>query len=237
MLEFIRKRELNNLEKKLGYEFKNIELLDKALTHTSYVKGDGRAKDHNERLEFLGDAVLELVVSEKLYSVLPELDEGIMTRARAKTVCEESLYESASALGLGKILLLGRGEDKSGGREKPSILSDALESIIGAIYIDGGFESAKLFICEFANKALETALSSATTKDDKTLLQEYVQKNHLGTLKYSLVSQEGPDHDKTFVIEINVSNKPLARGSGHSKQDAGQHAAHAALELLCGDNK
>lgn len=234
-LDFIRVRELNNLEQKLGYKFENIELLDKALTHTSYVKGDGRAKDHNERLEFLGDAVLELVVSEKLYSVLPELDEGIMTRARAKTVCEESLYEAAGNLNFGKILLLGHGEDKSGGREKPSILSDALESIIGAIYIDGGFGNAKQFICTFADKALENALNSATTKDDKTLLQEYVQKNHLGTLKYVLVSQEGPDHDKTFIIEINVSNKPLARGSGHSKQDAGQHAAHLALKLLCGD--
>lgn len=231
-LEFIRLRELNILEEKLQYFFKNIELLNKALTHTSYVKGDGRAEGHNERLEFLGDAVLELVVSEKLYKISPELDEGSMTRARSKAVCEGSLYTAASYLGLGKLLLLGHGEDKSGGREKPSILSDALESIIGAIYLDGGFDCAKRFIMTFADGALNAALNSTTTKDDKTLLQEYVQKKHLGTLKYSIVSQEGPDHDKTFVIEISVSNKPLASGTGHSKQDAGQKAAHAALELL-----
>lgn len=228
-MEFERRKRLAALEEKLGYSFRDISLLDTAMTHTSYVKGDGRARAHNERLEFLGDAVLELCVSERLYRRFADFDEGGMTRLRAQTVCEGALYEVAKSLGLGEALLLGRGEDHSGGRDKPSILSDALEALIGALYIDGGMESARRFIMGFIDGSVEAALAGGALKDYKTMLQEYVQQRHMGPIAYRLAGASGPDHSKVFTMEISIAGVPSGAGEGHTKQEAGQRAARAAL--------
>jgi ribonuclease-3 len=228
-VEFERRKCLTALESKLNYSFGDVALLDTAMTHTSYVKGDGRARMHNERLEFLGDAVLELCVSEYLFKRFSEFDEGAMTRLRAQTVCEGALFEIAKELGLGEALLLGRGEDHSGGRDKPSILSDALEAVIGALYIDGGMETARGFILSFIDGSVEAALKGGALKDYKTMLQEYVQKRHMGAIAYRLLGSSGPDHSKVFMMEVTIAGIPSGIGEGHTKQEAGQRAAKAAL--------
>ena len=220
---------LNALEERLEYQFHDLALLDTALTHTSYVKGDGRASAHNERLEFLGDAVLELCTSEYLFTRFPDSDEGAMTRLRAQAVCESALYEVAKDYGFGRLLLLGRGEDHSGGREKPSILSDAVEAVIGALYIDGGMEVAKRFIMRFVHKSVEDAMAGRLIKDHKTMLQEYVQKHHMGQIAYELINKSGPDHNKTFSMRVLVAGETAGTGEGRTKQEAGQQAARAAL--------
>ena len=220
---------LNALEERLEYQFHDLTLLDTALTHTSYVKGDGRASAHNERLEFLGDAVLELCTSEYLFTRFPDSDEGAMTRLRAQAVCESALYEVAKDYGFGRLLLLGRGEDHSGGREKPSILSDAVEAVIGALYIDGGMEVAKRFIMRFVHKSVEDAMAGRLIKDHKTMLQEYVQKHHMGQIAYELIGSSGPDHNKTFSMRVLVAGETAGTGEGRTKQEAGQQAARAAL--------
>ena len=228
-MEFQRRKTLNALEERLEYRFHDLALLDTALTHTSYVKGDGRASAHNERLEFLGDAVLELCTSEYLYLRFPDYDEGAMTRLRAQAVCEGALYEVAREYGLGAMLLLGRGEDHSGGREKPSILSDAVEAVIGALYIDGGMEVAKGFIMRFVHNSVADAMAGRLIKDHKTMLQEYVQKRHMGQIVYALTGSSGPDHNKTFTMRVLVAGETAGIGEGRTKQEAGQQAARAAL--------
>lgn len=228
-MEFQRRKTLNALEERLEYRFHDLALLDTALTHTSYVKGDGRASAHNERLEFLGDAVLELCTSEYLYLRFPDYDEGAMTRFRAQAVCEGALYQVAREYGLGAMLLLGRGEDHSGGREKPSILSDAVEAVIGALYIDGGMEVAKGFIMRFVHNSVADAMAGRLIKDHKTMLQEYVQKRHMGQIVYELTGSSGPDHNKTFTMRVLVAGETAGIGEGRTKQEAGQQAARAAL--------
>lgn len=228
-MEFQRRKTLNALEERLEYRFHDLALLDTALTHTSYVKGDGRASAHNERLEFLGDAVLELCTSEYLYLRFPDYDEGAMTRLRAQAVCEGALYEVAREYGLGAMLLLGRGEDHSGGREKPSILSDAVEAVIGALYIDGGMEVAKGVIMRFVHNSVADAMAGRLIKDHKTMLQEYVQKRHMGQIVYELTGSSGPDHNKTFTMRVLVAGETAGIGEGRTKQEAGQQAARAAL--------
>ena len=228
-MEFQRRKTLNALEERLEYRFHDLALLDTALTHTSYVKGDGRASAHNERLEFLGDAVLELCTSEYLYLRFPDYDEGAVTRLRAQAVCEGALYQVAREYGLGAMLLLGRGEDHSGGREKPSILSDAVEAVIGALYIDGGMEVAKGFIMRFVHNSVADAMAGRLIKDHKTMLQEYVQKRHMGQIVYELTGSSGPDHNKTFTMRVLVAGETAGIGEGRTKQEAGQQAARAAL--------
>lgn len=224
--------ELEKLQKALGYEFGDIRLLNTALTHTSYVKGENRSTGHNERLEFLGDAVLELIVSEYLYVNNPNMNEGLMTRVRSRAVYENALYDAARGLELGNYLLLSHGEEHTGGRDKPSILSDALEAVIGAIYIDGGIEPAKKLILGFAVEFINEAVKTVSVKDHKTLLQEYIQQGHLGTLEYEVVSVSGPDHKRVFTMQALINGKPFGRGQGGSKQEAGQNAAHATLVML-----
>ena len=216
----------------LNYRFKDVELLNTALTHTSYVKGENRSSGHNERLEFLGDAVLELIVSEFLYVNNPNMNEGLMTRVRSRAVYENALFGAAMNIGLGKYLLLSHGEEHTGGREKPSILSDALEAVIGAMFIDGGIEPAKRFILGFAVDYINDAIKTISVKDYKTLLQEYIQQNHSGSLEYEVVSVSGPDHKRVFTMEAVISGKPYGKGQGYSKQEAGQNAAHATLAML-----
>lgn len=223
---------LSPLEDTLRYTFKNRSLLETALTHTSFVKGDGKRQTHNERLEFLGDAVLELCVSEHLYLGHPELQEGAMTRHRARLVCEKALFSAAKTLGIPEHLRLGNGEELTGGRGKPSIVSDALEAVLGAIYLDGGLEPARRVILERVIRLLEEAHVDETDKDYKTRLQEHVQRDHIGTLEYECLGETGPEHQKLFTICVRLSGEPIGEGTGLNKQSAGQEAAKSALIRL-----
>lgn len=220
---------LASLEQSIDYKFNDLDLLNTALTHTSFVKGEGRDGKHNERLEFLGDAVLELCISEYIFKSFPEVNEGIMTRMRALAVYEPTLCEVAQKLDFGNYLLLSRGEANSGGRNKPSILSDALEAVIGAIYIDGGLEAAQKFILENLTPYILDVQQGAEIKDYKTMYQEYVQSRHLGQIEYILASESGPDHKKIFTINVLLNSELKGLGKGSSKQEAGQYAAKAAL--------
>lgn len=224
--------ELYELQGIIDYSFKDTDLLNNALTHTSYVKGENRNAVHNERLEFLGDAVLELIVSEYLFVNNPHMNEGLMTRVRSRAVYENALFDAALEINLGRYLLLSHGEEHTGGREKPSILSDALEALIGAMYLDGGIEPAKKFILGFAVSSIDEAIKTVSVKDYKTLLQEYIQQNHTGSLEYEVVSISGPDHKRVFTMEVSINGAAYGRGQGGSKQEAGQNAAHATLLML-----
>ena len=231
-MEFTRLRMLEELQQVLEYSFKDVELLNTALTHTSYVKGDGNGSEHNERLEFLGDAVLELCVSEKLYKEYSQLNEGVMTRVRALCVCEGALHRAANKLSLGKYLMLSHGEEHSGGRTKPSILADAVEAVIGAVFLDGGMEQAQKLVLKVTEGSIEQAVQNVNTKDYKTMLQEHVQKKHLGNVTYELVGTSGPDHMRTFTLQAVIAGEKKGIGSGQSKQEAGQRAAKVTLEEL-----
>ncbi|MDR0841171.1 MAG: ribonuclease III [Christensenellaceae bacterium] len=230
--DFLRAQQLLAAAQRLGYTFADLSLLDAALTHTSYVKGDGYAREHNERLEFLGDAVLELCVSEYIYRNYPKLNEGVMTRARAATVCESALYRAALDIRIGEGLRLSHGEEHSGGREKPSILADAVEAAIGAVFLDGGMEAARALVLRLTKEQIISAVSNVDAKDYKTMLQEYVQKRHKGNVSYELLDTKGPDHNKTFVLRAIVAGQPMGAGQGSSKQDAGQAAAKETLAML-----
>lgn len=227
-----RASELSELMLKLDYSFTDPSLLNTALTHSSFVKGENRASIHNERMEFLGDAVLELCVSEYLYLNYPQMNEGMMTRTRSRAVYEPALFRVAKELDLGKYLRLSHGEDNTGGREKPSILSDALEAVIGALFLDGGIEPAKRFILGFADESIADAVRSLSAKDYKTLLQEYVQHNHSGDLEYTVIGINGPDHKRVFTMQVSIGGVVYGFGDGGTKQEAGQNAAKATLELL-----
>ena len=231
-MDYERRAKLEAWQQTIAYSFHDLTLLDTALTHTSYVKGEGKGGVHNERMEFLGDAVLELSVSRYLYSNYPQQNEGVMTRIRALTVCEDALFQAARKLELGSRLRISRGEERSGGREKPSILSDALEAVIGAIYLDGGIEAADAFILRFIAPTVQEAEARVNTKDYKTQLQEYVQREHRGGVEYVLQGESGPAHKKTFVMQCVLGNEALGAGEGASKQEAGQAAAKAALLQL-----
>ena len=222
------------LEQALGYRFQNPKLLKTALTHTSYVKGENRQAhgSHNERLEFLGDAVLELVVSQHLFLTHEDRQEGELTRMRANLVRESALFQAAKALGIPQAILLGPGEERTGGREKPSIVSDALEAVIGALYLDGGFEAALPLVMEHVIRPLAEQAMESDRKDYKTQLQELVQKRRLGAIQYELTGAEGPEHQRIFHMEVLIAGIPMGSGSGSSKQAAGQSAAQAALKTL-----
>lgn len=218
---------LHQFEKNIGYQFKNINLLSQALTHSSYANEKRMSKlSNNERLEFLGDAVLELITSEFLYTKNNKMFEGDMTKLRASMVCEPTLALCAREIALGDFILLGKGEISTGGKERASILSDAMEAIIGAIYIDGGFTNAK----EFINKYI---LSDIDQKklffDSKTILQEIVQAEYKEPLFYKLIKEEGPDHDKTFYVEAVIEGNTLSKGRGRTKKAAEQDAAYKAI--------
>lgn len=214
------------LESAIGYTFKNKAFLEEALTHTSYAN---EAKGHlpnNERLEFLGDSVLSVVVADYLFHTQKELPEGELTRQRASLVCEAALCGFAQSIHLGNYLRLGKGEEMTGGRERPSILSDAFEALIAAIYLDGGLEEARKFILPFI-------CSGASAEEDfKTRLQEVVQQNPEERVRYMLTGEEGPDHNKTFTVEVHLNSNCIGTGTGHTKKLAEQHAAKQALSLM-----
>ena len=221
---------LQELENKIGYIFKDKELLQSALMHSSYTNEKRLPKYRcNERLEFLGDAVLELVSSEHIFCTNETMPEGEMTKLRASIVCEPSLALCARNIHLGEFLLLGKGEEATGGRHRDSVTSDALEALIGAIYLDGGFANAKEFIMKVVLNDLE---SKKLFYDSKTILQELVQGHFTEALSYHLVKEEGPDHNKTFVVEAHIGEKCYGLGTGRTKKAAEQEAAyHTILEL------
>lgn len=221
-------RKLKALENELGYTFQNPALLDRALTHSSYAN-EREALGDNERLEFLGDSVLGFITAEYLFSEHKGVPEGELTRLRAYAVCEKSLDVYAREIGLGDYLLLGKGEERTGGRERASVLSDAFEAVIAAIYLDGGMEPAKKFVLRFVHPYVE---AKPVFKDYKTMLQEVTQKNPGETLEYVLVSESGPDHDKHFEVEVHLNSNVIGRGSGPSKKKAEQDAAREALALM-----
>lgn len=217
------------LQNNIGYHFKNLQLLSRALTHSSYANEYNLAAGDNERLEFLGDSVLGFITAEYLFSNHRDFPEGELTKLRAYAVCEKSLFAYAQEIELGKYLKLGKGEERTGGRERPSVLSDAFEAVIAAIYLDGGMDEAKKFVLRFVVPYVE---AKPTFKDYKTALQEVVQQNHGEALEYVLVSESGPDHNKRFEIEVHLNSNVLGRGVGGSKKKAEQNAAKEALELM-----
>ena len=214
------------LESIIGYTFKNPELLETALTHTSYANESRAPVKHNERLEFLGDAVLELVSSEHLFTQFPQMPEGELTRLRASLVCEPTLAFCAREIELGSFLRLGKGEEMTGGRHRDSVTSDALESVIGAVYLDGGFANAKEFVLDYVLNDIE---HKKLFYDSKTILQEIVQANMTGNVSYELIDEQGPDHNKIFEVEARIGGKAWGRGKGSSKKSAEQQAAYEAI--------
>ena len=223
----------SELEKQLGIKFNDTKLVDRAFTHSSYAhekKMD--ALSCNERLEFLGDAVLELVISEKLYKDYPQLPEGELTKFRASLVCENMLAKKAQEVGLGQYLFMGKGEELSGGRQRESTIADAFEALLGATFIDSGLDGVRQVISKVFAKELSEAPTSFVGGDYKTALQEEVQKTDKDGVSYDIVSESGLAHDKTFVAIAIVSGKEIGRGSGKSKKEAEQDAASHALKYM-----
>lgn len=222
-------KKTEELEEIIGYHFKNKHYLTQALTHSSYANEKKLGKlGCNERLEFLGDAVLELISSDYLYARFTQVPEGELTKKRASLVCEPSLAYCAREFGLPQFLLLGKGEDMTGGRNRDSIVSDATEALLGAIYLDGGFASAKEFVLNFILNDIE---HKQLFYDSKTILQEVVQGKH-ESLSYELVNESGPDHDKNFTVDVHIDGKKISSGTGHTKKAAEQQAAYQALLVL-----
>lgn len=218
------------LEEKLGYTFRDPALLENALTHSSYANENRAAgAQSNERLEFLGDSVLGMVTADYLYRTHPDLPEGDLTRTRAALVCEESLVEVAQAWGLGQYLKLGRGENAGGGRTRPSIQADAVEAVLAAVFLDGGIAPARKIIQTYI---LDAEAERARNRDYKTALQELVQRESGQVLRYCLVGSSGPDHAKIFTVEVELNGASVGRGQGHSKKEAEQNAARAAIDGL-----
>ncbi len=224
-------RDLSILEEKLGYKFKNRKFLEIGITHSSFANETKEHVPYNERQEFLGDAVLSIIVSDYIFENYTKLPEGELTKLRASLVCEKSLCGFSNELEMGSFLRLGHGEELMGGRERPSILADAFEAVLAAIYLDGGIEPATKVVLRFVKKALEH-VENAPFKDYKTLLQEIVQKNPEERLTYVLVGESGPDHDKRFEVDVMLNSNVIGHGIGKSKKAAEQHAAKEALELM-----
>lgn len=219
---------IKQFEEIIGYSFNNENLIKTALTHSSYANERGLG-ECNERLEFLGDSVLGVVTADYFYHNLNHLPEGEMTKKRAACACEKSLYKFAKKISLGEFIFLGKGEENMGGRDRASILADAFEAVIAAIYLDGGIENARKFVLRFVTKAANENIS---LKDHKTELQEIIQKNPDEHLSYVLVGESGPDHDKRFEVEVLLNSNVIGCGTGRSKKLAEQEAARQALELM-----
>ena len=226
---------IKDLETAIGYRFHNISLLQNALTHSSYANERWHnSLLSNERLEFLGDSVLGMLVAEYLYRTFPDRPEGELTRMRADMVCEKTLANVANSIGLGEHLLLGHGEEQSKGRTRNSILADAMESVIAACFLDGGMEAAQDFVKRFI--LVEVPVKKLNNADYKTALQELVQQKKNQVLSYTLIGESGPDHDKQFTVEVSLNGKAVGQGTGTSKKRAEQMAAQAAIALLFPEN-
>lgn len=222
---------VKKIEELIGYSYKNISLLKEALTHSSYANEGKKSGRNNERLEFLGDSVLSIIVAEHLFTHYKHFPEGELTKLRASLVCEKSLHKFALKINLGDYLLLGKGEENTGGRERPSILADAFEAVIASIYLDGGLEQARSFVLKFIPDQIDMSTVSVLS-DYKTALQEIIQKNREEKIEYVLVDEVGPDHNKTFIVEVHLNSNVIGNGNGRSKKQAEQLAAKEALELM-----
>lgn len=220
---------MNVFENIIGYEFSNKKLLQTALTHSSYANEISGRHEHNERLEFLGDSVLGMITAEYFFKNHPEMPEGKLTKIRAAMVCEKSLYRFAQSIKLGEFMYMGKGEVNTGGRNRPSILADAFESLIAAIYLDAGFEEAKKFVLGFITNA---EIEEPSISDYKTALQEIVQRSPGELLEYFMAGESGPDHCKTFIVEVKLNSNVIGTGEGRSKKQAEQMAAKEALRLM-----
>src|SRR5690554_1017403 len=223
---------LGELSKVLAYDFKDKDLIKTAITHTSFANEARGRVDHNERLEFLGDSVLSLSVSEFIYKTYPKLPEGSMTKLRAGVVSEFTLAKIAKSIGLGKYLRLGKGEQINGGRHRDSILADAFEAIIAAIYLDGGLEPAKEFVIRQLADSIKNLSKSDGSWDSKTLLQELLQVSNKADIRYEIIAEDGPDHNKSFTAQISNNGKIIGTGQGKSKKEAEQMAAYNALKKI-----
>jgi len=221
----------NRIEKVLGYKFHDRGLIINALVHSSYANENKKCTKNNERLEFLGDSILSICVSDYIYNNFRDLPEGDLTRIRAAVVCEKSLYNLAKRINLGEFIKLGRGEELSGGRNRASILADCTEAVIAAIYLDGGLESAKKFV--ISNLEVDMIYNkNSDTNDYKTKLQEIIQQNPEEIVEYRIIKETGPDHDKFFEVEVKINNNSIAKGLGKNKKEAEQMAAKGLLELM-----
>lgn len=223
--------DIRQLEDNLEYHFKNINYLKNALTHSSFANESRNKIKSNERLEFLGDSILGIVVAEYLFLNWPDLPEGELSKLRASLVCEKSLYNFSKKLNLGAFLRLSKGELNSKGNERPSILADAFEAVIAAIYLDGGMKNARGFILRFIKPCLVKKRTN-NFKDYKTILQEIIQQNKDEIISYSLIKETGPDHDKHFEVEVKLNTNVVGTGGGRSKKEAEQQAAREALRLM-----
>ena len=222
---------LSEFQKNLGYIFNDLGLLKNALIHSSFANENTKpGLISNERLEFLGDSLLGMTVAMLIYEKCPDLSEGKMTKLRAELVCEKSLASLAVQLNIGSYLLLGRGEESGGGRNRPSILSDAFEAVLAAIYLDGGYDPVNVLIHRLFNTRIENP--GEIISDHKTMLQELVQIKSGYSLKYDLIDEHGPDHDKNFTVSVALNGKTIGTGEGRSKKSAEQEAAKAALKTL-----
>ena len=224
-------KDKTTLQQKLGYTFRDPDLLETALTHSSYSKEHGEGARSNERLEFLGDAFFDAIIGEELFRIFPDREEGWLSRIRATIVCEKSLAAQARKLELGDFLLLGHGEEKSGGRRRESILADATEALIGAIYLDGGYEAVRQVVLDLFRGVIDdTRRGIFVVYDYKTHLQEVLQARGITDIRYQMTGEEGPDHDKTFTVTLYIDGVPSSQGRGKSKKQAEQNAAMKALK-------
>ena len=226
---------IQSIEKSLKYTFKDKQLLIKALSHSSFaneLKSKNIKSECNERLEFFGDSVLSLIVSEYLYTNYPDLPEGELSKVRAGTVCEKTLAKFAKKISLGNYLFLGHGEEMTNGRERASILADAFEALLAAMYIDGGIEPIKSFLLPFTTEEIKEIIARGNTKDYKSMLQQFVQQEHGDVLEYKLVNESGPAHDRIFETNAYLNNNVIGTGTGKSKRESEQNAAKEALALF-----
>lgn len=221
---------MTEFEKSIGYTFKNKKLATCALTHSSY--GNEKKCANNERLEFLGDSILGMITGEYLYKSLPKSKEGSLSKLRASLVCEQSLFEISKKIRLSSFILLGHGEEQTGGRKRPSVVSDAFEALLAAIYLDAGMDFAKEWLLNLMQDAFADALAGNRNHDYKTELQEIIQKKHTGKLSYRLAAERGPDHDKRFITEVLLDGKVLAFAEGSSKKESEQNAARLAVDAI-----
>ncbi|MBQ8151407.1 MAG: ribonuclease III [Firmicutes bacterium] len=224
---------LDELQDRINYRFNDLRLLETATTHSSYVKETKDSGESNERLEFLGDAFLDAIVGQELFESFPSKEEGFLSKMRAAIVCEDGLANEAERLEIGEFLKFGKGEEKNGGRRRRSILADALEAIIGAVYLDGGFDQVRRVVLELFADAIGRVEAGEYQRDDyKTALQERLQQNGTADIRYIVIGEEGPDHDKTFTVQLVVSGRPMTTGEGKSKKKAEQQAAKNMMENL-----
>ena len=221
-------KNLKEFQQIIGYKFKNENLLYEALSHSSFANENKKHRKSNERLEFLGDSVLSIVVSDYIFENFTNLPEGDLSKLRASLVCEKALFEFSKKINLGKYIFLGKGEENTGGRERASIVSDAMEAVIAAIYLDGGIEPARKHIMSFLPEHINPG-ETKTFVDYKTKLQEIIQRNPSDKIEYKLLGEDGPDHDKHFIFSVTLNGKEIGEGKGHSKKSAEQDAAKSAL--------